>query len=93
MLGGRKRRFHSRPLEIEAILFDGANADEIIGWLGEALCQPVVSGSASSALRITTPEGDRHADAGDWVVKGPDGIAYPLKSMIFTSKFMPQGGG
>ncbi len=91
MIATGAKRFRNRPHEIEAMLFDGGNADEIIDWLGEELCETSTSASGFSttteALIITTPEGGRRADVGDWIVKGRDGSAYPMKSLIFTSKF------
>ncbi|MBS0233304.1 MAG: hypothetical protein JSR99_07435 [Proteobacteria bacterium] len=97
MIAAGAKRFRNRPDEIEAMLFDGANARDIIGWLGEDLCgtatpAPGVS-TTPDALIITTPEGGRRADVGDWIVKGRDGSAYPMKSLIFISKFEALGEG
>lgn len=90
MLGTKTRRFHSRQLEIEAMRFDGSNAGDIAGWLGPALCERTMNPSSSlPTLLITTPEGSRRAEVGDWVVKSQDGAAYSLKPFTFDAKFEP----
>jgi catechol 2,3-dioxygenase-like lactoylglutathione lyase family enzyme len=41
------------------------------------------------SLSITTPEGARLADKGDWIIKGAFGVFYPLKPDLFETKFEP----
>lgn len=90
MLGTKTASFRSRPIEIEAMRFDGRNADSIVEWLGPALCEAEKSKSSLlPVLIISTPEGSRRAKVGDWVVKAQDGGAYALEPLIFASKFEP----
>ena len=85
MLARNFKKFRSRPVEVEAMFFDGTNTIDLMNWLGRDLC---ATEPARTALLIATPEGKRRAEAGDWVIKA-DGTAYPLKSYIFEMKFEP----
>jgi hypothetical protein len=97
MIGTSVKKFRNKPLEVEALFFDGTNADAVIDWLGGALCETATFRRASThmpaALLITTPEGRCLAEPGDWIVRAQDGAAYPLKSLIFESKFVLAGEG
>ena len=86
MLARNFKKFRSRSIEVEAMFFDGTNAMDLVSWLGSGVC---ALAPTRTALLITTPEGNRRAEAGDWVIKGEDGAAYPLKSFIFEMKFEP----
>lgn len=81
-------KFRNEPVEIEAILFDGSNATEVINWVGSDLCEYCIT-SPGPSLLITTPEGARRADEGDWIIKGNSGEFYPYKPDLFATKFRP----
>lgn len=83
-------KFKSKPVEIEAIQFDG-NLHSInlmnnawpefkdhAEWkqLPELLC-----------LKIKTLEGDHRANAGDWIIKGLVGEFYPCINEVFMRKY------
>jgi hypothetical protein len=73
-------RFRSRPVEIEAIQFDG-NFDEIEQFVG---------GDAEfreGELIIATLEGPLRAAPKDWIVKGLKGEFYPVKPDIMKLKY------
>jgi hypothetical protein len=86
MFGAMK--FRSKPLEIEAMLYDGSNTGEIVKWIGSDLCYPwaVETGNPPS-LAIVTPEGVRRANQGDWIICGGLGVFYPFNADLFEAKF------
>lgn len=67
-------RARKKPLEVEAYLYDGTNADEVAGWAG-----PDAYVSLDGELIIHTPEGDHEAEPGDHVIRGLVGEVYPIK--------------
>jgi hypothetical protein len=34
-------KFRAKPIEFEAVLFDGSNAEDVIDWVGPDLCEYV----------------------------------------------------
>jgi hypothetical protein len=87
----RTLKFRTQSLEIEAVRFDGSNAEDVIEWVGCDLCEPCAAGSGDfiRSLLVTTPEGTRRADAGDWIIKEGLGVFYPLKAELFETRFQP----
>lgn len=76
--------YRKKPVEIEAIRFDGSNADEITSWLDDN------GGAGHKAfddngphLLIYTLEGVMRASAGDFVCRGTEGEFYPCKEAAF----------
>lgn len=77
-------RFVKRPVEVEALKFDGGNSDEILVWVAEN------GGRATyrqNYLYITTMEGDMLVTPGDYVIKGTRGEFYPCKPGPFADTF------
>lgn len=87
----RTLKFRTRPLEIEAVLFNGSNVEDVIEWVGSDLCEPCGAGSGDfiRSLLVTTPEGARRADTGDWIIREGPGVFYPLKTDLFETRFQP----
>ena len=86
----RALKFRAKPIEFEAVLFDGSNAEDVIDWVGPDLCEYVARPDEFvRSLSITTPEGARLADKGDWIIKGAFGEFFPLKPDLFETKFEP----
>jgi len=93
-------RFRKRPIEIEAIQWDGTadGAVPIIDWIlsGEATASFVCSdpdrcvaydGDTQHTIVIRTLEGDMAASLGDYVIKGIRGEFYPCKADIFEATY------
>ena len=90
-------RFRKRPIVIEAVQFDGSNADAIVAWAqngwgdhGIWLKQKVFPGDPTRAiffLVIPTPEGEHEAAPGDWIIRGIAGELYPCKSAVFEATY------
>ena len=75
-------RFRKKPVEIEAMQFDGSQecAFRIESKLEMSLSDWSLS---SHSMIIHTLEGDMTADKGDWIIKGVKGEFYPCKPDIF----------
>lgn len=76
-------KFRKLPVEIEAVQYDGTNADEIQSFVGGACV------SDQNRLAISTLEGRMRVSPGDWVIKGIHGEFYPCKPDIFVSTYEP----
>ena len=81
-------RFRKKPVEIEAMLFDGSYqaATDIVEWSGTGV---VVHRrlDAVPRLEIATLEGTMTALEGDWIIKGVKGEFYPCKPDIFEATY------
>ncbi len=81
------QRFRKKPVIIEAMQFNGANAQDIFNWgQGEITVQHRWLGIA-----IETLEGSMVAVSGDWIIKGVKGEFYPCKPDIFEATYEPVG--
>jgi hypothetical protein len=77
--------FRKKPVVIEAIQFDGSNAQEIMDWAGGSAV--VIRSNTADCLTIPTLEGDHLASLDDWIIKGVKGEFYPCKPDIFAATY------
>jgi hypothetical protein len=64
------KKFARKPLAVEAALFDGKNAKEILRWVGSRRgCLK----NGGKTLAIDTDVGDVAPREGDWIARDPDG--------------------
>lgn len=78
-------QFRKKPVVIEAIQFDGDNAEEIGHFAG---LSAQITGR-EKALKITTLEGVLTVSPGDFVIKGVANEFYPCKEDIFHATYDP----
>ena len=71
-------KYRKKPVEIEAVLWNGYNYDEI-SELGEKGVQ-----RSGKDLLIYTLEGTMRASIGDYIIKGVNDELYPCKPDIFN---------
>lgn len=82
------KKYRKKPIEVEAMLFDGTNGIEVVAWMGKAMAGHVKSYlNASSSVSIETLEGVMRASAGDYVIRGVKGEFYPCKPDIFNATY------
>jgi hypothetical protein len=81
-------RFRKKPVEIEAVLWDG----------DLTTVEPLLVGSSTGSveqelgdpsLMILTLEGVMRAEVGDWIIRGVKGELYPCKPDIFAATYEP----
>ena len=93
-------RYHSRPVEIDAIQFaltEHADPLTFYGeppeWLTTALhngtVTPVFAGEDYWYLDIATLEGVMRAGPDWWIIRGTEGELYPCKPSVFARKYQP----
>lgn len=87
-------KFRKRPLEIEAMQFDGGatSATEIQVWSGQTarmMIDPEAEMQGCVKMVIDTSEGKMTASAGDWIIRGVAGEYYPCKPDIFAKSYEP----
>lgn len=77
------QRWRKKPVTIEALLWDGTNADAV-----KAFC-PICRISENTNVLIPTLEGRIYASKGDYIIKGVAGEFYPCKPDIFKATYEP----
>ncbi len=86
------KSYRKKPIEVEAIQYDGNNGWVIARWSGRAVIgspvlEPTDDNPTGSYLQITTLEGVMTAIVGDWIIKGAVGEFYPCKPDAFEATF------
>lgn len=79
-------KFRKKPVVIDAVLYTGSNASEVAEVLGTTELSETFG---KEGLNIPTLEGEMHASAGDWIIKGVKGEIYPCKPDIFEATYEP----
>lgn len=79
------KKFRKKPVEIEALAFDGENAAEVIEFT-EGAARLTDEGSLPDLI-ISTLEGPMKVSVGDYVIKGVKGEFYPCKPLIFLMTY------
>jgi hypothetical protein len=74
-------KFRKKPVEIEAIQFNGANQDEVVAFTDYQAF------AADCEMFIDTLEGTMEAAEGDWIIRGIKGEFYPCKPDIFEATY------
>lgn len=92
-------KFRKKPVEIEAVQFEGFFAGEpcfkqnsaATPWLEEAFAEGTVVPHPIQAgkLQVKTLEGEHIADPLDWIIQGVKGELYPCKPDIFELTYEP----
>jgi hypothetical protein len=79
-------RFRKKPVEIEAIQFNGSNHFQCLDFCGGMACAHGIH-PTKNVLIISTLEGDMTASPGDWIIRGVKGELYPCKPDIFEATY------
>lgn len=87
-------KYRKKPIEIEALQWNGLNLSEIKKWGGIKLhvdiddaawqlniCPPIIF------MTVETEEGVMRVNVGDYLVKGIVGELYPVKEDIFLKTY------
>lgn len=85
-----------RPIEIEAMQYDGLNAAEVVDWIdsfdreagGSVVAYGLGVDGTQPILRIQTLEGDMIVSIGDYVIRGVAGEFYPCKPDIWDKTYI-----
>jgi len=89
--------YRKRPVEIEALQFDGSveSANQILGWIGQCGGEGrrFHRSKPEQGILIVTLEGEMLASPGDYVIREPfptsDRTFYPCKPTIFEATYEP----
>lgn len=90
-------KYKKKPVEIEAVQFNGRNVGDIEAFVGKKLKSRVFSDAAYQAgagaplfeIDIETLEGTMTASPNDYIIKGVKGEFYPCKPDIFKATYDP----
>ena len=82
-------QYRKKPVVIEAIQFNGKNAEEIEQWSNNNVKAGPASEDTSTRdyLEIETLEGTMTAQLNDYIIKGVNGEFYPCKPDIFEKTY------
>lgn len=80
-------KYRKKPVEIEAIEWEGDNEPEIREFVGNSLKDD--HERSPDYLCIMTLEGPIYAYLGDFIIKGVKGEFYPCKPYIFNLTYDP----
>lgn len=85
-------KYCKKPVEIEAIQWNGINESEIKTFVGDAAKFTIISVDTAEKANITkleieTLEGTMTAQIGDFIIRGVDGEFYPCKPDIFERTY------
>ena len=82
-------RYKKKPIEVEAIKFDGTNHREILKFIYPSMTETGLEGAEKMKLPIVieTLEGDMNVSVGDYVIRGVQGELYPCKPDIFEQTY------
>jgi hypothetical protein len=87
-------RYRKKPIEIEAVRYDGANTEEIAAFMAGEVERATLPGPGRGlheGIIIHTLEGDMPTSVGDWIIRGVQGEFYPCKPDIFEQTHEPVG--
>jgi hypothetical protein len=86
--------YRKKPVEIQAVHYDGSNADAVAEFMGGDRQAKVEERKLAGPGRgmhdgivIHTLEGDMTASVGDWIIRGVKGEFYPCKPDIFEATY------
>lgn len=77
------KKYVKKPVEIEALQYDGRNYDEVFLFTNGTSSYE----SIENRLTIPTLEGKMLVSVGDYVIKGVRGEFYPCKEEIFRETY------
>jgi len=82
------KNYCKKPVEIQAIQFDGSNSLEIYNWMSTQKPKIFEFGQApKGVIIIPTLEGNMIANIGDYIIKGVAGEFYPCKENVFEKTY------
>ena len=79
-------KYRKKPVEIEAVLWDGDKVSEITPWISEVLRNDTIMRYGDKVV-IRTLEGQFFANPGDYIIKGIKGEIYPCIPYIFNETY------
>lgn len=88
------QKFRARAKEsfvVEAMQWDGTDDTtiKIQRWTGGAVRLPQIPSDCVRVLKVDTPDGERTAQVGDWIIKDTQGAHYAYTSDGFEGVFTP----
>ena len=81
------RKYRKKPVEVEAIQFDGWNWREVYQFMSDEPLMFTQDFRKEEYILIDTLEGVMKAKVGDYIIKGVHGEFYPCKPDIFNETY------
>ena len=81
------KKYRKRPVEVEAIQFDGWNWREVHQFISNGPLMFSQNFGKEDYILIDTLEGVMQAKVGDYIIKGVHGEFYPVKPGIFRETY------
>jgi hypothetical protein len=80
------KKYRKKPVVIEAMVFTGANANEVDRWINGKEAD-FSWGTNCDLWEIETLEGTMYAQRGDYIIRGVNGEFYPCKPDVFAKTY------
>ena len=87
-------KYRKKPVEIEAIKWNGLNLNEVEEFAGKSLIYNINDAAwrvgeapVMVDMKIKTLEGNMNVSIGDYIIKGIQGEFYPCKPDIFEQTY------
>lgn len=80
-------KYRKRPVEVEAIQFDGWNWREVYQFMSDEPLMSTQDFRKEEYILIDTLEGVMKAKVSDYIIKGVHGEFYPCKPDIFHETY------
>ena len=87
-------KYNTKPVEIEAIKWNGLNLNEVEEFAGKSLIYNIHDAAWKVGkapvmvdMKIKTLEGNMNVSIGDYIIKGTQGEFYPCKPDIFEQTY------
>jgi hypothetical protein len=78
--------FTKKPIQIEAVQWDGHTLSEVTQWTTEAI-ESMVLFRVGNEIQVKTLEGVMTASPNDFLIRGVNGEIYPCKPDIFEKSY------
>jgi hypothetical protein len=82
-------RYRKRPIEVDAIQWNGYNLDEVQEWSEGKVRSAKPWKQNYGVLTVPTLHGDTDAYTTCWIIRGPSGDYWPCAADIFAEFYEP----
>lgn len=78
------QKYRKKPVEVEAVKYDGKNTQDIMDWSEGAITEhpgnPYVLSMEAQGGTVTV-------EPGDYIIRGVEGEFYPCKASVFVATY------
>lgn len=80
-------KYRKKPIEIEAIQFDGNNLKDVIDFINDETFYCPIPYESGHLINVDTLEGTVTCYPGYWLIRGVKGEFYPCRDDVFRMTY------